>query len=536
MAADPSKPRRPKGEGGLHKVTIGDEKLWRANRTVKHNGKPKRITGTGGSKEEARARLEDNYKRFLIRIGELHPESVPPRLSEQKLTTGEWLYLWHSRLSREIDEHTLRNYRGRIELHLVPHIGHIPLKQLRREQLDTLFRETLPAKRKTVQGKETGEPLLGGSALVNIYVVLNMALKRAVIEEKIFRNPLAGVERPRRSKRRQFIDNPGAWGRTFLSLLEANKNEDIARWSMALMYGMRQSERLGLRWRDINLAPFNGTITINGQLARRDVRHGCGTRNPETLIWPCGEHMANKCPKAQGGGGYYYKTETKTESSRRQLPLIEPVRTYLLSLRDEIQPGWKATGKWKPLPAPFMDELVFTTPTGQPLRQQEDNEQFQELIRTLDYPDGYFADIPNLGPTRKRTGGLLQPVRGHDLRHIAVSLMIGELNVPIEIVSKIVGHSSTKVTSEVYSHLTNDQKKKPLEEVSRWLLSMDAEDEFLVNARMRPRLPEEADEEGEDTGWHQSDSDPIPPTVEDADIEMTDIGEAPPFPFQDDEQ
>jgi integrase len=52
-------------------------------------------------------------------------------------------------------------------------------------------------------------------------------------------------------------------------------------------------------------------------------------------------------------------------------------------------------------------------------------------------------------------GGLprrLLPVRLHDLRHGAASLMLAA-GVPISLVSKRLGHSSISITSDTYTHL-----------------------------------------------------------------------------------
>jgi integrase len=46
----------------------------------------------------------------------------------------------------------------------------------------------------------------------------------------------------------------------------------------------------------------------------------------------------------------------------------------------------------------------------------------------------------------------LRPVRLHDLRHGQASLMLAA-GVPLAVVSKRLGHSSTTITSDTYSHM-----------------------------------------------------------------------------------
>ena len=50
-----------------------------------------------------------------------------------------------------------------------------------------------------------------------------------------------------------------------------------------------------------------------------------------------------------------------------------------------------------------------------------------------------------------KTAGLPK-IRFHDLRHNAASLMLGR-NVPVVTVSRYLGHSSPRITLEIYAHL-----------------------------------------------------------------------------------
>jgi len=46
----------------------------------------------------------------------------------------------------------------------------------------------------------------------------------------------------------------------------------------------------------------------------------------------------------------------------------------------------------------------------------------------------------------------LREIRFHDLRHTAASLMLNH-GIPVLVVSKILGHSKTSTTLDVYGHL-----------------------------------------------------------------------------------
>jgi integrase len=76
------------------------------------------------------------------------------------------------------------------------------------------------------------------------------------------------------------------------------------------------------------------------------------------------------------------------------------------------------------------NDLVFTSSMGTPLDQRNMQRDFDKLLQT--------AGLPK--------------IRFHDLRHNAASLMLGR-KVSVVTVSRYLGHSSPRVTLEIYAHL-----------------------------------------------------------------------------------
>jgi len=76
--------------------------------------------------------------------------------------------------------------------------------------------------------------------------------------------------------------------------------------------------------------------------------------------------------------------------------------------------------------------LIFTNTLGGPFH-------FRNLVERYYYPLLESAGLP--------------PIRFHDLRHTAASLMLGPLNIPLMVVSRILGHSRPSITLNVYGHL-----------------------------------------------------------------------------------
>jgi len=77
--------------------------------------------------------------------------------------------------------------------------------------------------------------------------------------------------------------------------------------------------------------------------------------------------------------------------------------------------------------------LVFARENGQPLRPEHVLSRFHALTEQ--------AGLPR--------------VRLHDLRHLAATLMIAA-GVPLALVSKVLRHSKTAITADLYSHLTRE--------------------------------------------------------------------------------
>ena len=74
--------------------------------------------------------------------------------------------------------------------------------------------------------------------------------------------------------------------------------------------------------------------------------------------------------------------------------------------------------------------LVFAREDGNPLPLDHVTKRFRELCEAAG----------------------LRPIRLHDLRHGAASLMLAA-GVDLALVSKRLGHSSVSITSDIYSHL-----------------------------------------------------------------------------------
>ena len=80
----------------------------------------------------------------------------------------------------------------------------------------------------------------------------------------------------------------------------------------------------------------------------------------------------------------------------------------------------------------------------------------------------------------------LRPVRLHDLRHGAASLMLGA-GVPMAIVSKMLRHSSIGITVDTYHHLDPDTARAASDAIGQLLDAAVRDHTATTKAQSGPR-------------------------------------------------
>lgn len=228
--------------------------------------------------------------------------------------------------------------------------------------------------------------------------VLRRALRHAEVDGIVTRNVAGLVDG---------VKVPPPEGRTLTveqarTLLAAVADDRLgAAWMVALMLGLRRGELLGLGWDDVDLTSARPTLTVHRSLKRIT------------------------------GEGVVIG-ETKTRGSRRTIHLPAPVVAALKAHRKRMAAERLALGPAWP-DRPLGVDLIFRSPVGTAI----DPANFQhEVYRT----------------TAQVLGERWSP---HELRHSAASLLIAA-DVPLKVISETLGHSSIRVTSDVYGHLLAD--------------------------------------------------------------------------------
>lgn len=246
---------------------------------------------------------------------------------------------------------------------------------------------------------------IAASTLRGTLTVLRSALKQAEMWELIDKNPARFVRPPRLED----APPPALTPDIARAILAAVAGQRIGpAITVALYLGLRKGELLGLRWRDIDERA--GTLTVAGQLVRAE-RH--------------------EQPKPVAAVVY---TPPKTASSVRTVPLIAPVVAALTTAR-EMQTTDRLLAGTAYEPSGY----VFTDASGGPL--------------------GY--GLLRLSFRKALADAGLPPMRLHDLRHGAASLLAAE-GVEVKVRMQLLGHTRAE-TALKYSHVTFDQLRDGLE-------------------------------------------------------------------------
>ena len=195
-------------------------------------------------------KTEKEIRQKFARLNVLGP---PKKVSATTLKT--WLEMW---LENEIKPtkkvSTYLNYKGCLKSYIYPHSEHILLEKFSRSDAQNLINHAI---------KETK---LSPSTVRRIYLILNAALKLAVKDEVISKNPMEYVNIPKIEKKK--IETIGQ--SDLQKIIEYDTFGDpVATLSQILLLtGLRRGEGLGLKWEDINFK--EKTLSVRRAIIRGD--------------------------------------------------------------------------------------------------------------------------------------------------------------------------------------------------------------------------------------------------------------------------
>jgi integrase len=218
--------------------------------------------------------------------------------------------------------------------------------------------------------------------------VLKSACAWAVGAELLGRNPVASVRRPRAQAPTMKVWT-SEQARTFLA--SAQDDRLSVAWALLLGRGLRRGELLGLKWSAVDL-------------------EGAALRIDSTLI------IAD---------GHTTESRPKTNAGRRRIPLDPHLVAALRSHWARQAAEKLAAGE------AYMDGgYVICDELGRP----------------------YYPGTISVAFKAQAKAAGLPPIRLHDTRHTAASLMLAD-GVPTKVVTEILGHASPVITLSIYAHV-----------------------------------------------------------------------------------
>lgn len=219
--------------------------VYDVNIKYKSNGKAKTYSRKGFSTKKEAQQHEAEMKIKLT-----NPAYVPPAASQRKQTVREYMEEWVERHGEaNLRPSTIAGYRSNIKNHINACIGDVPLSQLSPAMLDDMYRRL-------------SEKGLSQTSVKYVHRVMSVALDHARKYHLIDNNPARDIL----TKFGKENDTPEPYSiEQMRSLLASVAGTP---WEMIIilggLYGLRVSEILGLRWRNVDLE--NGSFAVIEQL------------------------------------------------------------------------------------------------------------------------------------------------------------------------------------------------------------------------------------------------------------------------------
>lgn len=348
------------------------------------NGKRKQkwiSTGldTKGNKRKAEQILRDKIKEYELKQNVISTD----------ILFSDYVLHWLEIKKSSIDIVTYQGYKIIVNAHIVPYFKSkgIRLTDLTRNHIQCYIDEKLK------NGRSDGKGGLSAKTVRSHIVIVKQVLNEALKNEFILSNPSAFVDLP---KTQHF--EAGFYSEKQISeLLRLTEKEPLhALIKTTVVYGLRKSELLGLKWDSIdfekNTVSIKHTVVQNSVLVEKD--------------------------------------STKNKSSYRTYPMSNDMKQMFLEIKETERQNSILFGKEY-----IKNDYIFKWDNGKQYTPNYISHKFKSILENYNLPK----------------------IRFHDLRHTCASLLLAK-GCSMKDIQEWLGHSDYSTTANIYSHLDVNRK------------------------------------------------------------------------------
>jgi site-specific recombinase len=237
------------------------------------------------------------------------------------------------------------------------------------------------------------------NTVIHYHALLRKTFTEAYIRKLIKENIMLEIPRPKKEKYISEVFNLKEIN-IFLNHIKGHKFE--LEMNLALFYGFRRSELLGLRFSVIDFD--NNTILVNTKI----------TSSEKEKLVP--------------------KQKMKNDSSYRIMPLLDSIKKLIIQRIERIK---KDKHFFKSIYTKKWEGFVCVGENGELIKPDRVTRTFRKLINECG----------------------LKEIRLHDLRHSCATLLY-EQDIQLKDIQMWLGHSDIQTTANIYSHFDYTRKEK----------------------------------------------------------------------------
>ncbi len=347
--------KRGNNEGSIHKRNNG---TWRAMVSVQG----KRLSFSAKTKREGQAWLRQMLEEIDYGL----------TYDSAQTTLAKFMDEWLISVEPTIRFNTFKQYSQTAQLHILPVLGQLKLRDLKPEKIQQLYNQMV----------KTGISL---RTVQLVHSVLHRCLVHAVKLGVISRNPDDATTPPKpKPSEMNFFDETQI--QQFLITARTKNVRFFALYHLAVATGMRQGELLGLKWSDLDWEQC--LLQVQRQLTIKK------------------------------GGGFKF-TAPKTKAGTRRLNLGE---SSLRALKDHRQKQYlemQAAGdEWQD------NDIIFPSSIGTPFNRDNLRKRFKRIVKDAGLPAIRFHDLRHTAATLMLNNGIPVIVVSRRLGHARPSITL----------------------------------------------------------------------------------------------------------------